>query len=79
MISGKIKFFQCFVCILEKCSGKYSTLCVWSNVKKKKKKKPTPKITGIQQKWEPPLLATQTYPETHLATHPTTYPATHPC
>ena len=53
MISGKIKFFQCFVCILEKCSGKYSTLCVWSNVKQKKKKK-----THTQNHWNPAKMGT---------------------
>jgi hypothetical protein len=42
-------FFSVFVYILGKCSGKYSTLCVWSNVKQKKKKKLTPKTTGIHQ------------------------------
>jgi hypothetical protein len=31
-------FFSVFVYILGKCSGKYSTLCVWSNVKQNKKK-----------------------------------------
>ena len=35
-----------FVCILGKCFGKYSTLCVWSNVKQNNNKKPTPKTTG---------------------------------
>jgi hypothetical protein len=44
MISGKIIFFfSVFVCILGKCSGKYSTLCVWSNVKQNNKKNPHPK------------------------------------
>ena len=66
MISGRIIFFLVFVCILEKCSRKYCTLCVWSNVKqnnkKRKKKKTTSKTTGIDQKWEPPPRAT---PQTH--------------
>ena len=43
MISGKINFFLVFVCILGKCSGKYSTLCVWSNVKQNNKKNLYPK------------------------------------
>ena len=57
------------VCILGKCSEKYSTLCVWSNVKQNNNKKPTSKTTGIHQKWEPPLPATATHPEIHPATH----------
>ena len=43
MISRKINFFLVFVCILGKCSGKYSTLCVWSNVKQNNKKNLYPK------------------------------------
>jgi hypothetical protein len=45
MILGKIFFFPVFVCIIGKYSGKYSTLCVWSNVKQNKKQ-PTPKTTA---------------------------------
>ena len=45
MIYRKIFVFPMFVCTLEKCFGKYFTLCVWSNVKQNKTK-PTPKITG---------------------------------
>jgi hypothetical protein len=33
--------------------------------KTKQRKKPTPKTTGIHQKWELPLPATQTHPATH--------------
>jgi hypothetical protein len=43
MISGKMIVFPVFVCILGKCSEKYSTLCVWSNVKQNKEKNPHPK------------------------------------
>jgi hypothetical protein len=89
MILGKMIVFLVSVCILGKCFEKYSTLCVWSNVKQNNNKKTTPKTTGIHQKWEPPLPATQTYPATttsHPATHrepnphrnqPKTHPATH--
>jgi type IV secretory pathway VirB10-like protein len=53
MIYKKIFVFPVFVCTLGKCFRKYFTLCVWSNVKqKKKKKKPHPK--------SPP--ATETHP-----------------
>jgi hypothetical protein len=33
MIYSKMFVFSVFVCTLGKCSIKYSTLCVWSNVK----------------------------------------------
>ena len=48
MISGKMIVFPVFVCILGKCSEKYSTLCVWSNVKQNKEK------THTQNHWNPP-------------------------
>ena len=50
--------------------------------KTKQRKKPTPKTTGIHQKWEPPLPATQTHPATHREPNPhrnqpKTHSATH--
>ena len=42
--------------------------------KTKQQKKPTLKTTEIHQKWEPPLLATQTHPATHPAIHLETHP-----
>ena len=82
MISGKIYFFSVFVCILGKCSGKYSTLCVWSNVKQNNKKYPHPKppesTKNRNHHCQPPKptpQSTQTHLETHWnRNHPTTQP-----
>jgi hypothetical protein len=83
MIYGKMFVFPMFVCTLGKCSRKYSTLCVWSNVKQTHPchpPQPTPLPTTINPANPPP-----TTKPTTTATHetPTTTathnPATHLC
>ena len=60
-------FFTVFVCILGKCSGKYSTRCVWSNVKQIKKKNTTqhhrilqPPQPNKEQPYPPPAATNPT-------------------
>jgi hypothetical protein len=83
MISGKIFFFSVFVCTLGKCSRKYSTLCVWSNVKQINRKYPHPKPPESTKNDHPCQPATHPNPPHNPATHPnpcnpTTHPAAHP-
>jgi hypothetical protein len=84
MISGKIFFFSVFVCTLGKCSGKYSTLCVWSNVKQINRKYPHPKPPESTKNDHPCQPTTHPNPPHNPATHPnppcnpTTHPAAHP-
>ena len=89
MILEKMIVFPVLVCILEKCSRKYFTLCVWSNVKQNNKKKPHPKPPKSTkngnhhcQPPKPTLKPTTSHPhrnqpKTHLATHTKTI-ASHP-
>jgi hypothetical protein len=56
MIYRKMFVFPVFVCTLGKCSRKYSTLCVWSNVKQ-------------THPCQPPKPTPQPTPATHPATH----------
>ena len=57
--------FPVFVCTLGKCSRKYSTLCVWSNVKQIIRKYPHPKPSESTKNDPHCQLATQTHPATH--------------
>jgi hypothetical protein len=69
MISGKIIFFF-RVCLRSRnMLRKIFYIVYLEQCKTKQQKKPTPKTTGIHQKWEPPLLAIATHLEIHLATH----------
>jgi hypothetical protein len=91
MIYSKMFVFPVFVCTLGKCSRKYSTLCVWSNVKqthpcqppKPTRNPPLPPTllpTTINKK-NPPPTTKPTTTATHPATHrnpPHTHPATPP-
>ena len=66
--------FPVFVCTLGKCSRKYSTLCVWSNVKQThpcQPPKPTLLPTTINKKNPPPTTTTQSK-STTKSTNPTT-------
>jgi hypothetical protein len=81
--------FPVFVCILGKCSEKYSTLCVWSNVKQNKEKnshpKPLESTKNGNHHCQPPKPTPQpttSHPATHREPNPhrnqpKTHSATH--
>jgi hypothetical protein len=62
-----------FVCILGKCSEKYYILCIWSNVKRNKKKNPHPKppksTKNRNHHYQPPQPTPKSTPQPTTAKH----------
>ena len=77
MIYSKMFVFPVFVCTLGKCSRKYSTLCVWSNVKQIIRKYPHPKPSESTKNDPHCQPATQTHPATPQPTPKPTPQPTH--
>jgi hypothetical protein len=88
MIYSKMFVFPVFVCTLRKCSGKYFTWCVWSNVKQINRKYTHPKSPESTKNTptasQPPKPTSQPTPQptpqpTQTHPHkPTTTSASHP-